>query len=242
MNPGNPLLCFLHGFPLNSGMWKNQLDLGLETFCPDLLGSKRNPASFFTLDMMAEDVLQKCKSKKRPLILCGLSMGGYIAQRILELSGESVQGLILISTRSAADTNTAKEKRTRAIQSIRKDGLDVFLQNFSRELLSENNKNRDSHFEEVLRIAREQSMEGILSQILALQGRIDMEDRLESINIPTLIITGIDDKLSPPDEMRKIFSKIPNHEFHVIIEAGHLSPIENSRDLNKLIQNFIQSI
>lgn len=223
-------------------MWKNQQSLGMEIYCPDLLGSKRNPASFFTLDMMAEDVLQKCKAKKKPLILCGLSMGGYIAQRILEFGKEGIVGLILISTRSAGDSNPAKEKRTKAIQSIRRDGLHLFLQNFTQELLSENNSLKNSLYEEVLRIAREQSMEGILSQILALQGRVGMEENLYKIEIPTLVLSGEDDKLSPPEDMKKIFSKIPNHEFHIIKESGHLSPLENPEAVNKLISSFIESL
>lgn len=237
-----PSLVFLHGFPLNSKMWENQVSYfdAYNVFTPNLLGSETSPSTFFSLDEMAKTVASEIISNQESSILIGLSMGGYVAQRILELNPHTILGLVLISTRSSADSNAAKLKRVKAMEDIKANGLDGFIQEFTKNLVSQKTLENPSLFQKILSIAKENKREGILSQILALMGRVDSENFLPKISIPTLIISGSEDTLSPPNEMKEIFQKIPNHEFKIVENSGHLSPMENPDSVNLFINNFLQ--
>ncbi len=237
-----PTLVFLHGFPLNAKMWENQVSFfdTYNVFTPNLLGSETSPSTFFSLDEMAKTVASEIISKQESSILIGLSMGGYVAQRILEINPHKIKGLVLISTRSSADSNAAKLKRVKAMEEVKANGLDGFIQEFTKNLISLKTLENPSLFQKILSIAKENKREGILSQILALMGRVDSETFLPKISIPTLIISGSEDTLSPPKEMKEIFQKIPNHEFKIVENSGHLSPLENPDSINLFINNFLQ--
>ncbi len=237
-----PTLVFLHGFPLDSEMWVNQRDFfnDFPIFTPDLPGTFQNPDRLFSLDEMAEFVRETYFLTDRKIILIGLSMGGYIAQRLMETSPESILGLILISTRSAGDTKQAKINRTKSIQKIKREGLSSFLHEFTKNLVTSQNYQEINFREELLKISLRQPVEGILSQLLALQGRVDSESFLTQIQVPSLILAGEEDTLAPPHEMKNIFSKIPNHEFFVIKNSAHLAPLENPKDVNTIISNFLK--
>jgi 3-oxoadipate enol-lactonase len=189
---------------------------------------------------MAKTVASEIISNQESSILIGLSMGGYVVQRILELNPHTTKGLVLISTRSSADTNAAKLKRVKAMEDIKANGLEGYIQEFTKNLVSQKTLENPSLFQKILSIAKENKREGILSQILALMGRVDSENFLPKISIPTLIISGSEDSLSPPNEMKEIFQKIPNHEFKIVENSGHLSPMENPDSVNLFINNFLQ--
>jgi len=237
-----PTLVFLHGFPLNSKMWENQVSYfdTYNVFTPNLSGSETSPSTFFSLDEMAKTVASEIISKQESSILIGLSMGGYVAQRILEINPHTIKGMVLISTRSSADSNAAKLKRVKAMEEVKANGLDVYIQEFTKNLVSQKTLENPSLFQKILSIAKENKREGILSQILALMGRVDSKNFLPKISIPTLIISGSEDTLSPPHEMSEIFQKISNHEFKIVENSGHLSPMENPDSINLFINNFLQ--
>lgn len=202
-----PTLVFLHGFPLSPEMWKNQKSFFSEysVICPSLLGSEFSPSTPFTLDEMAYAVIEEFISKHSNTILCGLSMGGYIAQRILEIHPQNIAGLVLISTRSSTDSNEAKKKRVQAIQSIKSQGKDLFLETFCKNMVSQYTLKNSNLLEEILKMASKNTELGILYQLLALMGRMDSTDFLQKISIPTLILSGSEDSLTPASEMKSIF-------------------------------------
>ncbi len=237
-----PSLVFLHCFPLNSKMWENQVSFfdTYKVFTPNLLGSETLPSTFFSLDEMANTITSEIISKQESSILIGLSMGGYVVQRILEMNPHTILGLVLISTRSSADSNMAKLKRVKAIESIKANGLEGYIGEFTKNLVSQKTLENPILFQKILNIANENKKEGILSQILALMGRVDSENFLPKISIPTLVISGSEDTLSPPKDMSEIFQKIPNHELKIVESSGHLSPMENPDSVNFFINNFLQ--
>ena len=239
-----PTLVLLHGFPLDSEMWVNQklYFKDYSVICPDLPGTYNHPDSLFTLDEMAEYVYTEFLSSHTNIILCGLSMGGYIAQRLLELYPENIRGLILISTRSAGDSKQAKLQRTASIRKIKKEGLQSFINSFTKNLITKKNAENEVFLQNLLSITNRQPKDGIISELLALQGRIDSESFLPYIKIPSLIIAGEEDTLAPPGEMKEIFSKIPKYEFFTIKHSAHLAPMENPLEVNSIISNFIKKL
>jgi 3-oxoadipate enol-lactonase len=222
-------------------MWENQKSFFSEypVYCPNLLGTDSTLTLPFTLDEMAISVVQEILSKQTQIILCGLSMGGYIAQRILEIHPQNIKGMILISTRSSADSNEAKQKRIQAIQSIKSHGKDLFLESFCKNMVSQYTRKNSNLLEEIQKMASRNTEIGILYQLLALMGRIDSTAFLPQISIPTLILSGSEDSLTPAPEMKSIFSSISHSEFLIIENSGHLSPLENPSAVNQAILQFL---
>jgi 3-oxoadipate enol-lactonase len=81
---------------------------------------------------------------------------------------------------------------------------------------------------------------GVKGCLLAMLSRTDTTSYLSQIKIPTLIICGADDKLTPPEVMKLTAEKITNSEFVIVPEAGHMTPIENPKFVNKVIIKFLK--
>jgi 3-oxoadipate enol-lactonase len=236
-------IIFFHGFPFDHRMWKHQMKLeGVNLAAIDLLGagSKRN-ARIFTLEAMVEEAFSEIYSLGwKNLILCGLSMGGYVALRMLEKYSNSFKGVIFFDTRSEADTNEAKIKRAQAIKNLTESGLEGFLNAFLPGVLAPGSFEKSLDLNADLRnIAGEQNPEGLASQLLAMQGRTDTTHILKEINIPSLVLCGAQDGITPPPGMKSFSEQIPNSEFHLVPNAGHMTPWEQPEITNQIIQKFI---
>ena len=75
-----------------------------------------------------------------------------------------------------------------------------------------------------------------------MANRPDASDMLAGINVPTLVVVGEHDTLSPPAEMRGIAEQIPGAEFALIPAAGHMSPLENPGAFNAALIRFLAGI
>ena len=121
---GIPVL-FVHGYPLSSKLWEPQLlDLHdvARVITPDLRGhgNSAHPSGPFSMEQMADDcasLLHHMKIKER-IILCGLSMGGYVNFAFFRKFQDQLAGMILTATRAAADTDQARDNRQTAIQTV----------------------------------------------------------------------------------------------------------------------------
>lgn len=115
--PG-PAVVLLHGFPLSGAMWKEQLDGIGSTYrliVPDLRGHGDSPApdGVYTMDEMADDVIELLDtlSLDDPVVVGGLSMGGYVALSLAVRYPARIRGLMLMDTRAGADSPEAAQKR-----------------------------------------------------------------------------------------------------------------------------------
>src|SRR5882724_9647259 len=115
--PG-PVVVLLHGFPLSRAMWIEQIpDLGAvyRLIAPDLRGHGDSPApeGVYTMDEMADDVIELLDTLHldEPVVLGGLSMGGYVALSMVARYPQRIRALMLMDTRAEADTPEAAQKR-----------------------------------------------------------------------------------------------------------------------------------
>jgi len=245
----NQSIIFIHGFPYDHSMWENQINFLKEKyFCVAYdvrgLGESYVGDGQYTMEAYVNDlfsIINELKLK-RP-ILCGLSMGGYIALRSVERSMETFKGLILCDTKSEADDDAAKLKRAAGINQINTEGLikfvDVFVTNCFAE---ETPKEQEKMFLTTLFKAHKHDPIGIKGALIAIMSRTDTTSFLHKINIPTLVLGGSFDKLTPPTVMRYMAEKIPRSEFAIIPRAGHMSPLENPECVNDLIGGFLKRI
>ncbi len=242
----NKSIIFLHGFPYDHTMWKAQFDaLSENYFCVtyDIRGLGESPVGDgqYTMESFVDDlesIMTELKLDKP--ILCGLSMGGYISFRALERMEEKFFAAILCDTRSEADNNEGKLKRAAAIKRINTEGLAPFAKEFITNCFGDNYKqNHKEEFEKQIAKSSTFNPVGVKGSFLAMLGRNDTTEYLSKIKIPTLVICGEFDALTPPSVMKPLAEKINSAEFVVIKNSGHMSPIENPVEVNKAITKFL---
>ncbi|HSW54245.1 MAG TPA: alpha/beta fold hydrolase [Ignavibacteriaceae bacterium] len=244
-NDSNAII-FLHGFPFDHTMWQAQADeFGKDYLCVsyDIRGLGESPVGDgqFTMESFVDDlemILDELKLNKP--ILCGLSMGGYISLRALEKMQERFSAAILCDTRSEADNNEGKLKRAVGIKQINKEGLASFVNDFIINCFGEDFKqNRKEVLQKIIEKSSQFNPVGVKGCLLAMLSRSDTTASLGKINIPTMLICGEEDALTPPPVMKDMFHKINKAEFVEVPNAGHMTPIENPQMINKAIKDFL---
>jgi len=240
---------FLHGFPFNKNMWIPQLDSlpsQVTGIAVDVRGHGNSTVGhgFFSVDVFAKDLLaflRKLSVKKS--ILCGVSMGGYIALRAYQIQPEAFSGLILSDTHSLADDNAAKLKRFDSIQSVLKNGRRPFSIGFVNNVFSQKSllENRDA-VDLIKSSIRRNTESSICATLLALASRTDTTDSLKEITVPVLVIRGAEDKITTKEQADILVSEIPDSVYVEMTECGHLPNLENPASFNREITAFLTRI
>ncbi len=244
--PSTPIV-FIHGFPFSKAMWDPQVE-ALKTFpviTYDLRGHGQTPAGDgqYTIDLFVDDLLALLDQKKIPkAILCGLSMGGYIALRAIERAPERVAGLVLADTRSEADTNEAKIKRAAGMKAVEADKV-AYAEGFLKAVFApESFETNRAAVEKIRRVILANPTLGIRGALLAMAARTDTTPALSAIKVPTLILVGEKDAITPPAASEALHAKITGSEMHVIPDAAHMSNLENSAEFNRHLLHFLERI
>ena len=242
-------IIFIHGFPFDHNMWKEQMDeLSSDFYCIsyDIRGLGESDAldGQYTIELFVDDLLGMIEELKiEQPVLCGLSMGGYIALRAVEKNESKFKGLILCDTKSGSDPDQVKLKRAEGINTINKDGLETFIPDFITNCFSDHFKiNRESKYREIVDRAIVFDPVGVKGCLLAMAGRTDTTSYLSKIKIPTLILCGDKDNLSTPDVMKEMATKISNSEFFVVPDSGHIISIENPGFVNDKLFHFCKKL
>lgn len=246
-NPEGPLsIVLLHAFPLTHAMWEGQIQ-ALKQDCRviayDIRGLGKSPLGEgqFTMEDFVDDlrdILDQLKIDQA--ILCGLSLGGYIALRAIEKFPERVKALVLCDTRSDADDSAGKLKRAKAIRTIRTQGVEAFATAFVPSLLSESTRRERPQVEkQVMEIILSQKGAGIGAAQFAMLSRTDTTETLGLIRCPVLVIHGEQDPLIPLTHAKVMQEKLPNSNLAVIPGAGHLSNLENPEAFNRALLDFL---
>lgn len=243
----NPLVTVcLHGFPLSGAMWAGQISLfasrGLAVV-PDLrgFGDSQSTGDLTRMQDFADDVAAELTRIGQPAIVCGLSMGGYIAFELYRRSPQLVAGLILCDTRAAADSSEAAENRRKMASRVLVEGPAFVAEAMLPRLFA---ADTHAHQPELI-VATRQTIVHTAPQAIAAAQRGMAERRdatalLPDIRVPTLVLCGEQDVISPPDEMRSIAAAIPGAEFAVIPHAGHMAPQEQPAATNVAITSWLE--
>lgn len=248
---GVPLL-LVHGFPLSRAMWQPQiraLSAELRVLAPDLRGFGESraltaPPSPLSIDQYADDLARFLEALSTgPVVLAGLSMGGYIALSFVRRHRHLLRGLVLVDTKAAADTPEARENRYRTAEKI-KEGQkkEVFEGLLSRLLGKYTQAERPGVVSAARRMMEEAPVEGVIQALYAMAERPDSTPFLPSIDLPTLVFVGEEDELTPPAEARVMAEKIPNASLEIIPRAGHLANLENPEPFNKALLQFVKRL
>lgn len=247
--PGGTPVLFVHGFPFNLETWEPQmraLPNQFRAIAYDVRGHGQSDVGdghysieFFVDDLVA--LLDHLVIEKT--ILCGLSMGGYIALRAMERHPDRFSGLVLCDTKSQADSNEGRVKRAASLKSLKANGVDQYADGFVKTVFAESTfRDNPAVVEKVRSIIRANSPIGIGGTILALASRTDTTDSLGRISVPTTIFCGEHDALTTPQDAESLHSHIRNSDLHIVPQAAHLSNMENPAFVNEKLIAFLKSI
>jgi 3-oxoadipate enol-lactonase len=246
---GSSVIIFIHGFPFNKSMWNLQVELLKDNYRPityDIRGHGNSNAGneVFSIDLFVNDLISFMDALKiDKAILCGLSMGGYIALNAIEKYNERFDALILSDTQCIADTPEAKEKRIKAIESIRKTGVEKYAEESIKNLFApESFTTRVKEIEDVREMIVKTSEQSLCSTLLALSVRKETCHMLSEIKVPVLIMVGNEDKITPPAAARFMHEKIKGSLLKIIDHAGHLTNLENPDEFNVQLKKFVESV
>ena len=240
------VLVLLHAFPLNARMWEGQLALagrGWHVVAPQLRGvdgAAGDPPTA-SIDDYAGDVVDLLDALHvTQAVVGGLSMGGYAAFAMLRHAARYVQALILADTRPQADTPEGVEGRRTMLQLVQQNGPAAVADEMIPKLLGETTRRtRPEVVEHVRSLVLANSAESIAGAVRALMTRPDATPLLQTIHVPTLILVGDEDTVTPPPLSEEMHRAIPGSELVIVNGAGHVSNLEQPAIFNDALARFL---
>jgi 3-oxoadipate enol-lactonase len=244
-----PAILFVHGFPLDHAIWEHQLAHldGWMRIAPDLrgMGQSDAPDLGYSMATYADDLLALLNSLGVDrVVLCGLSMGGYIAFEILRRARARVRGLILMDTRAEADSAEARKARDASLAQAREGGsAAIAAAMLPRMLAPAAATEYPALVDRVLRMMEATPVAGILGAISTLRDRPDSTPLLPSLaDLPSLVVVGEEDRLTPPALSQAMADLIPDSRIIVIPGAGHLTPMERPEAVTAAMTEFLAGL
>jgi len=244
---GKTTLLLLHAFPLDRTMWEPQL-AGLADVARivalDLPGFGQSSPTNFSIEGAADVVAEYLACREIPkAIVCGLSMGGYIALALARKHPNVLAGLILADTRAGVDDTTAKANRTKSIALVNEKGSAALFEGMAPKVMSEyTHSAKPDVVARVKAIAAKQLSASVAAALAALRDRPDANPGLKAIAVPTLVLVGEYDAVTPPLAAANLSAQICGSRLVYIPGAGHLSNVENAEAFNTAVRDFLKDL
>lgn len=241
-----PAIIFIHGFPFNKSMWAPQLDVFREDYrviAFDIrgFGDSDSGEEDFSMDLFANDLifLMDALNINKP-VLCGLSMGGYIALKAIIKFPEHFQALVLSDTQCTADTPEARGKRMKSIADISRHGVESYVEGSIKNLFSTVSfSTKQKEIRETREMMANNTEKTLTNTLMALSRRKGTCSKMQDIKIPVLIMVGQEDKLTPPAAAQLMHENIQGSILKILDHAGHLANLENPEAFNLQLSNFM---
>ncbi len=241
---GRPLV-LLHAFPFSNEIWEGlRPPPGFRVILPNFPGFGSSPAADPGLSLA--DVawgLEKHLEETgvtEPIVLGGISMGGYWALEFLRHFPNRITGLILISTRAGIDGPEARQKRIEMAKRVELEGTGFLVNAMIPGLLGKTTRDQGVGIVKAVsgQIAKASPLGVALAQ-MAMANRRDQNDLLPMVKVKSLVVAGLEDALIPFSEAESLAKSIPGAQLRLIPEAGHLIPIEAPEIFQNLLNDFL---
>lgn len=237
----------VHAFPLSARLWDPQRDAlpaGWRLLSPDLpgFGASTVPPAH-RMDDMARSVLASMDAAGIDrAVIGGMSMGGYVTFAMHRAAPERFSGMILVDTRATADSDVQREGRTKMIETARAKGAPAIADEMLPKLLGPTTQRERPEIAAQVRTMIEANPPGAIAGALeAMRDRPDSTTRLASITVPTLIVCGEEDTLTPPADSEALHRGISNSRLVILPRAGHLSGLEAPAAFAAALASFLES-
>lgn len=242
-------LLLIHGFPLDRTLWSAQtraLAGVARVISPDLrgFGESSLPIGAVTMETYADDqhdLLDALNISR--VVVAGLSMGGYIAFAFYRKYASRVRALILADTRALPDSPEAKKGRDDTVALARSNGAAAVAKKMFSKMLTAQTIAEDAEVANAVRtLMSRQPTEGVIAALIALRDRPDSTPTLAQVAVPTLIIVGAEDTLTPPKDSEQMRDGIRGAQLAVIPNAAHLSNIEQPEAFNQAVRKLLKDL
>jgi pimeloyl-ACP methyl ester carboxylesterase len=242
-------LVLLHAFPTDARIWQAQIDYlssRYRVIAPDFRGfGKSIGVDSFTVPSMAGEIhefIAALASSSKPVI-GGISMGGYVAMNFARLFPDDPRALILIDTKDAADNAEQRENRNRMIEVAKSRGSSAIAEMMIGKMLSPDTvAHRPAVVHALRKIMDACPALTIEHALLALRDRPDMSDEIAKLTVPTLVVVGEADAITPVGVAEAMAKKIRGAELAVIPGAGHMSVMEQPSLVNRAIGRLMERV
>ncbi len=241
---GRPVV-LIHGYPFNRSLWTEQVE-ALSSTCrviaPDLRGfGESDAAATATMNEMAQDVAQLMDHLEiTQAAIGGLSMGGYVALAFYKQFPSRVRALVLADTRAQADSEEAKQTRAQQAKKALDEGMAGIADSMLPKLLTPETVSKHP---EIVKRVRDMMLktkpEGAAAALRGMAERDDQTDLLPKISVPSLILVGAEDAITPVADSEKMHQAIAGSRLVVLENAGHVSNLERTEQFNNALLEFL---
>jgi len=245
-----PALLLIHGFPLNRRMWLPQLQplsgAGYRVIAPDLrgFGESDAPDGNYSIDRFADDMVALLDALNiERAVVGGMSMGGYILMNLLERHPERVRAACFITTRSTADDEVGRERRTALAAEAERWGANPIVKIFAELLFgSETAQVKPELIARATAWMRATDPKGLSGALLSMRDRKDYTPLLPGFKQPSLVIAGAEDRAAAPDAVEVLTAGLPDCRSQVIARAGHMANLEQPEAFNAALLEFLGAL
>lgn len=243
---GPPVL-LIHGFPLCNKMWAMQANAlakaGFRVIAPDLRGFGRSTAGDvpFSMDFFADDIVSLMNHLGiEKAVIGGMSMGGYILLSLLDRYMDRLSAAVFIVTRSAADNEAEKERRTALANAVISGQSNVVAEAFEAVLFGPQVKSDTPEL--ICQVRQWMDMattEALLGGLTGMRDRLNYQPKLSQFNIPALVIGGEQDICISPEFSKETAAALPDSQIHILDGAGHMANMEAPDRFNDCLISFL---
>lgn len=238
---------FIHGFPFHSGMWNGQLAAvpqGWRFIAPDLRGfgeSEIGAQTPLTMDLFADDIVALMDHLQiDQAVICGLSMGGYVAFSMVERHPDRVRALVLAATRATADSAEARQGRLDLARRTRVEGSRAVIDSMLPKLVSGATRmQRPQAVDQVRAMMAAASPDALARALEGMAQRADHSGDLQKIGVSTMVVRGDQDEIIPATDVEQIARAVRGTRHEVIQNVGHLPNLEAPDVFNKTLEHFL---
>jgi len=244
-----PAVVLLHGFPLGRWIWdapRAALRDRYRVVTPDLRGhgDSEVTAGPYLMDALAADVARLLDALHIDrAVIGGLSMGGYVAFAFWRRFAARVRGLILCDTRAHGDNQGEKVVRQSTAQAALDQGTAAVVEGMLPKLLAPQSLTGRLDLVAAIRARLAKTdPRAVAATLLGMKEREDSTPTLATITVPTLVVVGGDDQLTPPTLARELQAGIRGARLEVVPEAGHLAPVEQPTATSTALRRFLDAL
>jgi 3-oxoadipate enol-lactonase len=244
-----PPIVLLHPFPVNHEFWlpiAQTLAGRYRVILPDLRGHGdsgvgEGPATMAKHAADIARVMDDADVGRAPLI--GVSIGGYALFEFWRRHRGRVAALGLCNTKAPADSSEARGTRLQAANDVIERGAEPFFESMIPRVLGKTTREtRPDLVDGALRMMRKMSADDVAQVQRGMAERADSVETLNTINVPTLIVTGDEDLQTGLNEAELMHQRIASSKLRVVPKAGHYSPWERPQEVKTLLRQFLDGI
>lgn len=189
-----------------------------------------------SLGGMAEELLANTPER---FTLIGLSLGGYVAFEIIRRQLHRLERLALLDTTAAADQPARQAGRLADIAKVRDGGIEALIPELPSRWLFPAHTRRPELVALMADMARSVGARGQFNQQTAMMGRPDSHADLAKVTVPTLVMCGQQDPVTPVADHQAMAARVPGSRLAFIENCGHLSTIEQPEAVNRVLADWL---